>query len=132
MRKYTMHVREFTAQATSLTSAPVPTDDYEHPSVDAAQNPTRVTVYTTTGTAAALRIAQRHLALVHARLAYTDPLAVDRTADDIVYAEARARAVALTPDQREDESHHTIYSEDDSLRMYALTDVMHELGEIDI
>lgn len=132
MHKYTLHVQDFTAQAARLASEPAPAAGANpEPTVDDAHNPTRVTVYTTTGAAAALRIAQRHLTLVHARLAYTSPGAVNRTAADIVYAEARTRAESLTPDQREDESYHAIHSEDDGLRMSALTDVMVARGELD-
>ncbi|MCX4681661.1 hypothetical protein OG413_41405 [Streptomyces sp. NBC_01433] len=132
MLKYTLRVHKFTAQAANLTSEPPAVGDCQDSAVDDAQNPTQVIVYTTTGPAAALRIANRHLTLVHARLAYTNPGAVGRTADDIVYAEARTRAETLTPGQREDESMHTIHSEYDALRMSALFDVMDKHGEIDI
>ncbi|WP_331732918.1 hypothetical protein OG613_48900 (plasmid) [Streptomyces sp. NBC_00015] len=132
MHKYTMRVHEFTAKAANLSSEPVPADASPAPAVDDPQNPTRITVYTHTGTAAALRIAQRHLTLIHARLAYTTPGSVDRTAADIVYSEARARAESLTASQRHEESLHHLHSEDDALRMDALTDVMSERGELDL
>ncbi|MFJ5952635.1 hypothetical protein [Streptomyces noursei] len=131
MLKYTLHAHDFTVQAAHLTSEPALTSAAQTPTVDDPRNPTRVTVYTTTGAAAALRIAQRHLKLVHARLAYTNPGSVDRTATDTVYAEARSRAEALTPEQRRDESYHALHSEDDALRMDALTDVMEEHCEFD-
>ncbi|MGW3932920.1 hypothetical protein ACWECC_33225 [Streptomyces microflavus] len=131
MHKYTIHVQAFTAQAAHLASVSVPSSSYEDPAVDDAQAPTRVTVYTPTGTSAALRIAQRHLNLIHARIAYTNPGTITRTAADIVYAKARARAESLTPGQRKDESYHDLHSEDDALRMEALTDVMHERDELD-
>ncbi|MGC5263902.1 hypothetical protein ACPXCO_23065 [Streptomyces cyaneofuscatus] len=131
MRKYTIHVHAFTAQAAHIASVPVPANSYEDPAVDDVQDPTRLTIYTPTGTAAALRIAQRHLDLIHARIAYTHPGAITRTAADIVYAEARTRAESLTPGQRKDESYHALHSEDDALRMQALTDVMHERAELD-
>ncbi|MGQ4420822.1 hypothetical protein ACN6LA_001220 [Streptomyces sp. SAS_269] len=64
MYKYSLAVHQFPAQRRTFASTPVPADSYENPAVDDAYNPTRVTVHTTTGTAAALRIAQRHLTLV--------------------------------------------------------------------
>jgi hypothetical protein len=131
MLKYTLQVRDFAVQAANLTSEPDSTGSSQTPTVDDPLNPTCVTVYTTTGEAAALRIAQRHLNLVHARLAYNNPGSVSRTAADIVYAEARFRAEALTPEQRRDESFHTLHSDDDALRMDALDDVMEKLGELD-
>ncbi|KOV73377.1 MULTISPECIES: hypothetical protein [unclassified Streptomyces] len=131
MLKYTLHVRDFTVQAAHLTSEPAAAGAAQTPTVDDPRNPTRVTVHTDTGAAAALRIAQRHLNLVHARLAYSNPGAVDRTATDIVYAEARSRAEALTAEQRRQESYYALHSEDDALRMDALTDVMEEHGELD-
>ncbi|MEU7031625.1 hypothetical protein AB0A60_33625 [Streptomyces sp. NPDC046275] len=131
MIKYTLRVRDFAVQAANLTSEPNLTGSAQTPTVDDPRNPTRVTVYTTTGAAAALRIAQRHLNLVHARLAYNNPDSVTRTATDTVYAEARSRAETLTPEQRRDESFHTLHSDDDALRMDALNDVMEELGELD-
>lgn len=131
MNKYTLHVRDFAVQATNLTSEPDPTGSSQTPTVDDPHNPTRVTVYTTTGEAAALRIAQRHLDLVHARLAYANPGSTSRKATDIVYAEARSRAEALTPKQRREESFHALHSDDDALRMDALNDVMEEHGELD-
>ncbi|MFI5867168.1 hypothetical protein [Streptomyces sp. NPDC051546] len=132
MHQYTLYVHEFHPQAASLTSEPAASSTALEPAVDDARNPTRVTVYTTTGAAAALRIARRHLTLVHARLAYTSPDAVDRrTAADIVYAEARTRAESLAPEQRKEESYHAIHSEDDGLRMDALTDAMDARGELD-
>ncbi|MER5615966.1 hypothetical protein [Streptomyces sp. NPDC002215] len=130
MFKYTVAVHGFTAQAANLISEPVAVGDYQDSTVDDAQNPSQVIVYST-GPAAGLRIAQRHLTHVHARLAYTNPSAIGRTADDIVYGEARARAETLTPGQREEESHYAMHSESDALRMDALVDVMHERGEID-
>ncbi|MEW2260785.1 hypothetical protein [Streptomyces sp. NPDC047869] len=132
MLKYTLPIHEFTVQHRTLVSTPVPADDYQDPAIDDQHNPTRVTIHTNTGRAAALRIAERYLTLVHARLAYSNPDAVRRTAADIVYAEARARAEGLTPGQRKEESLYALHSEDDALRMDALTDVMHERGEIDI
>ncbi|MFH0245944.1 hypothetical protein ACGRHY_26815 [Streptomyces sp. HK10] len=131
MIKYTLRVRNFAVQAANLTSEPDLTGSAQTPTVDDPRNPTRVTVYTTTGAAAALRIAQRHLNLVHARLAYNNPGSVTCTATDTVYAEARSRAEALTPEQRRDESFHALHSDDDALRMDALNDVMEELGELD-
>ncbi|MFD5079540.1 hypothetical protein [Streptomyces sp. NPDC058371] len=132
MLKYTLRVQAFTALAANLTSGLVAVGDYQPAAVDDAQNPTQVIIYTTTGTASALRVAQRHLNLVHARLAYTSPGFVGRTAADIVYAKARARAETLTPGQREEESLHAFHTEDDGLRMDALFDVRQERGEIDI
>ncbi|MFI0813628.1 hypothetical protein [Streptomyces echinatus] len=129
MHKYTLHVHDFTVQAANLTSEPDLTGSAQTPTVDDPRNPTRVIVYTPTGAAAALRIAQRHLNLVHARLAYNNPGSVNRTAADTVYAEARSRAEALTPEQRRDESLYALHSEDDALRMDALNDVMEERGE---
>ncbi|MCX4826339.1 hypothetical protein OG883_42625 [Streptomyces sp. NBC_01142] len=131
MFKYTLHAHDFTAQAAHLSFEPASTGEVQTPAVDDAHNPTRVTVYTTTGAAAALRIAQRHLTLIHARRAYTDPDPVDRTAADIVYAQARSLAESLTPEQRKAESYNTIHGEDDALRLDALTDVMEERGELD-
>jgi hypothetical protein len=128
--KYKLHVREFTAQRVSLGSAPVNAGDYQEPTLDDPQDPTRVTVYAS-NPASALRMAQRHLNIVHARLAYANLGTVDRTAADILYAEARARAETLTPDEREDESLHALHSEKDELRMAALFDVMHQRGELD-
>ncbi|MFF7953671.1 hypothetical protein [Streptomyces griseorubiginosus] len=130
MRKYTLHAHDFTVQAARLTSEPDLPGSAQTPTVDDPRNPTRVIVYTATGAAAALRIAQRHLTLVHARLAYNNPGSVNRTAADTVYAEARSRAEALTPEQRRDESLYALHSEDDALRMDALTDVMEERGEL--
>ncbi|WP_440581046.1 hypothetical protein [Streptomyces sp. PT19] len=131
MLKYTVRVHKFTAQAAHLTSEPAPPDDPQEVTVDHAHNPTRVVVYTATGDIAALRIAQRHLTHLHARLAYANPGTVDRTAADIVYAEARALAESLTPDQREIESLNAFQSGDDELRMHALFDVMRERRDID-
>lgn len=131
MIRYTLHVRDFTVQAANLTSEPDPTGSSQTPTVDDPLNPSRVTVYTTTGEAAALRIAQRHLDLVHARLVYGNPGFVSRKAADIVYAEARSRAEALTPEQRREESFHALHSDDDALRMDALNDVMEERSELD-
>ncbi|MFH8257872.1 hypothetical protein [Streptomyces roseolus] len=131
MTKYTLRVRNFAVRATNLASEPNLTGSTQTPTIDDPRNPTRVTVYTNTGAAAALRIAQRHLNLVHARLAYNNPGSVTRTATDIVYAEARSRAETLTPEQRRDESFHSLHSDDDALRMDALNDVMEELGERD-
>ncbi|MFD7958480.1 hypothetical protein ACFV4X_34010 [Streptomyces ardesiacus] len=131
MIKYMLHVRDFAVQATNLTSEPDSTGSSQTPTVDDPRNPTRVTVYTTTGEAAALRIAQRHLDLVHSRLAYANPGSISRKATDIVYAEARSRAEALTPEQRREESFHFLHSDDDALRMDALNDVMEEHGELD-
>ncbi|MEU7062003.1 hypothetical protein [Streptomyces sp. NPDC046197] len=132
MLKYTLPVHRWTIQHRTLAFTPVPASDYQHPAVDDQHAPTRVTVHINTGMAAALRIAERYLTLVHARVAYSDPGALRRTADDVVYAEARARAEGLTPSQRKEESLYALHSEDDALRMDALTDVMHERGEIDI
>ncbi|MFD8900581.1 hypothetical protein [Streptomyces ardesiacus] len=132
MLKYTVRVHKFTARAAHLTSEAASPNDPQEVTVDDAQNPTRVIVYTATGDIAALRIAQRHLTHLHARLAYANPGTVDRTAADIVYAEARTRAETLTPDQRQDESLDAVHSEDDELRMHALFDVMRERREIDI
>ncbi|MFF1678775.1 hypothetical protein ACFVYG_22380 [Streptomyces sp. NPDC058256] len=129
MLKYTLPVHEHTAQHAHLASVPDTTNDYQDPAVDDPRNPTRITVYAP-GEAAALRIAQRHLTLLHARLAYTDPDNVTRTAADTVYAQARARAETLTSDQREDESMYAIHSENQGLMMDALTDVMYERGEL--
>ncbi|MFF7117414.1 hypothetical protein ACFY91_34600 [Streptomyces albogriseolus] len=131
MIKYTLHVRDFAVQTANLTCEPDPTGSAQTPTVDDPLNPTRVTVYTTTGEAAALRIARRHLDLLHARLAYDNPGSVSRTAADVVYAEARARAEALTPEQRREESFHSLHSDDDALRMDALNDVMAEHSERD-
>lgn len=130
MFKYTLHARDFAVQAANLTSEPDLTGSAQTPTVDDPRNPTRVTVYTPTGAAAALRIAQRHLNLVHARLAYNDPGSVTRKAADTVYAEARSRTEALTPKQRRGECSHALHSDDDALRMDALNDVMEERGEL--
>ncbi|MFB6992180.1 hypothetical protein [Streptomyces sp. NPDC056304] len=130
MLKYTLHVHNFAAQAKHLATEPARAGTNRESAVDDEQNPTRVTVYTPTGAAAALRIAQRHLNHVHARNAYADP-GITRTAADIVYCEARARAEGLTPEEREDESLYVIHSEYDSVRMYALDDVRHARGEVD-
>ncbi|MFD7866994.1 hypothetical protein [Streptomyces sp. NPDC059783] len=132
MLKYTVRVHKFTAQAAYLTSEAASPIAPHEATVDDAQNPTRVIVYTATDDIAALRIAQRHLTHLHARLDYANPGTVDRTAADIVYAEARARAVTLTPDQRRGESLHAVHSDDDDLRMHALFDVMRERREIDV
>ncbi|MCZ1012041.1 hypothetical protein [Streptomyces lydicus] len=128
MFKSTFHVHEFTTQREPLTS--VPADDYQEPAVDDPHSPTRISVYASDRTAAALRTAQRHLTLLHARRAYTEPGSVTRTAADVVYAEARHRAETLMPNQRHEESLCAIHSEDDALRMDALTDVMHGHGEL--
>jgi hypothetical protein len=129
MHTYTLPVYEHTAHNAQLVSVPATTNDYQDPVVDDPHNPTRVTVYAPREDAA-LRIAQRHLTLLHARRAYTDPGNVTRTAADTVYAEARARAETLTPDERTEESLYAIHSEDDGLRMDALTDVRREHGEL--
>ncbi|MGZ2361473.1 hypothetical protein LRE75_33145 [Streptomyces sp. 372A] len=146
MIKYTLRVRGFavqaanvtsepdptgSAQTANVTSEPDPTGSAQTATVDDPLNPSRVTVYTATGAAAALRIAQRYLNLIHARLAYNDRDSVQRTATDTVYAEARSRAEALTPEQRREESFDALHSDDDALRMDALNDVMEELGEFD-
>lgn len=131
MIKYTLRVRDFAVQAANLTFEPDLTGSAQTPTVDDPLSPTRVTVYTTTGAAAALRIAQRHLNLVHARLAYDNPGSVSRTATDTVYAEARSRAEALTAERRREESFYALHSDDDALRMDALNDVVEELGELD-
>jgi hypothetical protein len=130
MLKYTMHVHDFAAQAMYLATEPARVGTNPESAVDDEKNPTRVTVYTSTGVVAALRIAQRHLNHVHARNAYADP-GITRMAADIVYCEARARAEGLTPEEREDESFYSIHSEYDTLRMHALDDVRHARGEVD-
>ncbi|MGW3929817.1 hypothetical protein ACWECC_17185 [Streptomyces microflavus] len=126
-----MPVRTYTAQSAHLT--PVPNTDHLQdlvdPAVDDVQNPSQITVYAP-GPIAALRIAERHLTLLHARHAYANPSAVTRTAMDVVYAEARACAETLGRDQRCDESLHAIHSEEDALRRHALTDIMRERGEL--
>ncbi|MFI9772191.1 hypothetical protein ACIHJG_35815 [Streptomyces sp. NPDC052415] len=132
MLKYTVRCHEFTAQAAHLTAEAASPDDPHEVTVDDEQNPAHVIVYTATGDIAALRIAQRHLTHLHARLAYANPGTVDRTAADIVYAEARTRAETLTAAQRKEESLYAIHSEDDELRMDALFDVMRERREIDL
>lgn len=128
MFEYTLPVHDFTIQPAQLASVPAAGHDHE-PVTNDPHNPTQITLYAS-GPDAALRIASRHLTHLHARRAYNDPAAVTRTAPDVVYAETRARAETLTPDQREEESLHAIHSEDDGLRMDALTDVMREHGEL--
>ncbi|MER7195934.1 hypothetical protein [Streptomyces flaveolus] len=127
MLAYTLPVRGFTAQTADLTSHPAA--EYRETATDDPHNPTTITVYAL-GPDAALRTARHHLILLHARRAFTDPTAVTRTAPDIIYAEARARAETLTPAQREEESQYDVHSEDDRLRLDALTDVMGEHGEL--
>lgn len=128
MFEYTLPVREFTAQPAHLASAPT-TGGAQEPVTDDPHNPTKITIYAP-GPDSALRMASRHLTLLHARLAYSDPGAVSRTAPDVIYAEARARAKTLTPDEREEESRFSIHSDDDGLRLFALTDVMRQHGEL--
>ncbi|MET8816563.1 hypothetical protein ABZW47_31765 [Streptomyces sp. NPDC004549] len=128
MFKYTLPVREFAAQHAHLTSAPT-TSGAQEPVTDNPRNPTKITIYAP-GPDSALRMATRHLTLLHARLAHSDPGAVSRTAPDVIYAEARARAETLTPTEREEESRFSIHSDDDGLRLSALTDVMRQRGEL--
>ncbi|MFE9252831.1 hypothetical protein [Streptomyces sp. NPDC007088] len=128
MFKYTLPVREFTAQHAPLTAAPT-TSGAQEPVTDNPHNPTKITIYAP-GPDSALRMATRHLTLLHARLAHSEPGAVSRTAPDVIYAEARARAETLTPAEREEESRFSIHSDDDGLRLSALTDVMRQRGEL--
>ncbi|MER6409452.1 hypothetical protein ABT269_39770 [Streptomyces viridosporus] len=129
MFEYTLPVRGFTAQRAHLAAAPATIDDYQPPAVDDAHDPARITVHAL-GEDAALRDAERHLALLHARRAHAAPGTVPRIAADLVYAEARARAETLTPGQREEEREYARCSDDDDLRYHALIDVMRERGEI--
>ncbi|MFD8664853.1 hypothetical protein ACFV1U_05570 [Streptomyces microflavus] len=128
MLRYTLPVHKFAAQPLELALVPS-TSAPQEPITDDPYNPTKITVYAP-GPDSALRIAERHLTLLHARLALSDPAAVPRTAPDVIYAEARARAETLSSEQREAESRFSIHSDDDWLRLFALTDVMRQRDEL--